>query len=66
MQLCYPDFMAGAVNRSDWHPDLGSWEPLPLQLPVDEPDPVRRKRDEVEDDPERDRTGSYVIVIDLA
>jgi hypothetical protein len=45
------------------------WEPEPLHLPVDRPQPRRRAPrgdDDASTDDDVDRTGSYVVVIDLA
>jgi hypothetical protein len=57
--------MPRSVKPSEWPREHDSWEPLPLQLPVAPPSAPRRDEDVAERD-DRDRAGSYVVVIDLA
>jgi hypothetical protein len=61
--------MLGVTNVRDWPRPPSGWEPSPLELPIDVPRerPERARRDDADaEDRERDRTGSHVVVIDLA
>jgi hypothetical protein len=58
--------MLGATNVRDWPRPPAGWEPLPLELPIDVPRERVRRDDADADERDVDRTGSHVVVIDLA
>ena len=58
------DLFGHNVDRKPFW-DRDSWEPEPLELPIEPPD-IQRDRPETEGDESEDLPGSHVIVIDMA